>query len=387
MAGKALYLNLKLEGILPRTSSFLKQEMLSLGGDAAVDLRGLDCGADLTDAILMGTRHQIEKLTFKLKQDPGFQALGQSLEETLRNVSRVHYRLPCRKQTFILGEKTLVMGVLNVTPDSFSDGGLYLEKEQAVARGLKMVEEGADFIDVGGESTRPGSKPLPREEELRRVLPVIESLVRETDVPVSIDTYKSAVAREAIRAGAQLINDISGLHFDPDLAEVAAKEEVPIILMHIRGTPEMMQSQIHYDSLFSEILRSLKESIERAERAGVDPDRIIVDPGIGFGKTMEHNLLILKQLSEFRILGKPLLLGTSRKSFIGKVLDADKVSDRLEGTLASMAIGVFNGAHIVRCHDVREAKRAVALADAIRLAGLSAGSDAGSTVQGAGQRK
>jgi dihydropteroate synthase len=381
MAAKALHLNVKVEGIPPRASSLLKQEMLSLGGDAAVDRRGLDCGTDATDAILMGTRHQLERLTSKLKQDPGFQALGHSLEETLQNVSRACYRLRCRKRTFALGEKTLVMGVLNVTPDSFSDGGLYSEKEKAVARGLKMVEEGADFIDIGGESTRPGSKPLPLEEELRRVLPVIESLVRETDVPISIDTYKSAVAGKAIQAGAQLINDISGLHFDPDLAEVAAKEEVPVILMHLRGTPETMQSNIHYDSLFSEILRSLKESIERAERAGVDSDRIIVDPGIGFGKTMEHNLLILKQLSEFRILGKPLLLGTSRKSFIGKVLGAEGVSDRLEGTLASVAIGVFNGAHIVRCHDVREAKRAVALADAIRLAGLSAGPDEGSTVQ------
>ena len=178
------------------------------------------------------------------------------------------------------------MGVLNVTPDSFSDGGLFFEKEKAVARGLKMVEEGADLIDIGGESTRPGSKPLQPEEELRRVIPVIESLAQKTDVPISIDTYKSPVAREAIQAGAEMINDISGLHFDPDLAEVAAKEKVPIILMHIRGTPETMQTDIHYDSLLSEILQSLKESIQKAESAGVDPDQIIIDPGIGFGKTV-----------------------------------------------------------------------------------------------------
>ena len=261
------------------------------------------------------------------------------------------------------------MGVLNITPDSFSDGGHFAGFGTAVEHGLAMEREGAAIIDVGGESTRPGSKPLPLEEELRRILPVIESLARKTDVPISIDTYKSPVAKEAIRAGAALINDISGLHFDPDLAGVAAKEKVPMILMHIRGTPETMQTDIHYDSLLSEILQSLKESIQKAERAGVDPDQVIIDPGIGFGKTSEHNLLILKHLSEFRVLGKPLLLGTSRKSFIGKILDADDVSDRLEGTLASIAIGVFNGAHIVRCHDVREAKKAIAVADAIRLAG------------------
>jgi dihydropteroate synthase len=369
MEGKAIHLNLKLEGITPRTSNLLKQEMLSLGGDAAVDRRGLDCSAELTDAILMGTHKQFEKLASKLEQYPGVEALGHSFKETLKNLSKAHYRLPCRQRTFTLGKKTLLMGVLNVTPDSFSDGGLFLEREKAVARGLKMVEEGADLIDVGGESTRPGSKPLPLEEELRRILPVIESLARKTDVPISIDTYKSPVAKEAIRAGAALINDISGLHFDPDLAGVAAKEKVPLILMHIRGTPETMQTDIHYDSLLSEILQSLKESIQKAERAGVDPDQVIIDPGIGFGKTSEHNLLILKHLSEFRVLGKPLLLGTSRKSFIGKILDAEDVSERLEGTLASIAIGVLNGAHIVRCHDVREAKKAIAVADAIRLAG------------------
>jgi dihydropteroate synthase len=261
------------------------------------------------------------------------------------------------------------MGILNVTPDSFSDGGLYFDKEKAIAHGLKMVEEGADLIDIGGESTRPGSKPLGLEEELRRVIPVIESLVKEVDVPISIDTYKSTLAQKAIGAGAQMINDISGLHFDPDLAKVAAKEDIPLILMHIRGTPETMQKDIHYESLFSEILQYLKESILRAESAGLDPDQIIIDPGIGFGKNLEDNLLLIKHLQEFRILGKPILLGTSRKSFIGKILNAD-VTERLEGTLSSIAIGVLNGAHIIRCHDIVQAKRAIAVADAIRLAGV-----------------
>jgi dihydropteroate synthase len=206
------------------------------------------------------------------------------------------------------------------------------------------------------------------EEELRRVIPVIESLEREVDVPISIDTYKSAVAQKAIEAGAQIINDISGLRFDPSLAHVAAREDTPLVLMHIRGTPETMQKDIHYSSLFAEIIRYLKDSIRMAESAGLDPGQIIIDPGIGFGKTVEDNLLILKHLYEFRILGKPILLGTSRKSFIGKILNTE-IENRLEGTLSSIAIGVLNGAHIIRSHDVLEAKKAMAVADAVRLAG------------------
>lgn len=229
-----------------------------------------------------------------------------------------------------------------------------------------MAEEGADIIDIGGESTRPGSKPLELEEELRRVIPVIESLAKETDVPISIDTYKSAVAQRAVDAGAQIINDISALRFDPTLAQVAAKEKTPLILMHIRGTPETMQKDVYYESLFSEILQYLKVSIQMAESAGVHPGQIMVDPGIGFGKTVRDNLLIIKNLYEFRILGKPILLGTSRKSFIGKLLN-ETTGGRLEGTLSSIAIGVLNGAHVIRSHDVLPAKKAIAVADAIRL--------------------
>jgi dihydropteroate synthase len=369
MKGKALHFNLRVEGVEPRTANLLKQEMLSLGGDAALDRRGLDCSADRTDAILMGTQKQFEKLTDKLGQYPGLQIVGQSLKETLKNISRTHHTIRCRKRTLTLGKQTLLMAVLNITPDSFSDGGLYFDKDKAISRGLRMVEEGADIIDIGGESTRPGSKPLDLEEELRRVIPVIETISKEIDVPISIDTYKSAVAQRAIEAGAEMINDISGLNFDQNLAKVAAKDDIPLILMHIRGTPETMQKDVHYDSLFSEILQYLKCSIQRAESAGLDPKQIIIDPGIGFGKTPEDNLLIIKNLFEFRILGKPILLGTSRKSFIGKILNAD-VKDLLEGTLSSIAIGALNGAHIIRCHDVLQAKRAIAVADAIRMAGI-----------------
>jgi dihydropteroate synthase len=368
MKGKTLHFDLKVEGINPRTANLLKQEMLSLGGDAALDGRGLDCSAKQTDAILTGTQKQFEKLLLKLDQYPDLRSLGESFRETLKNISKTHYSIRCKKKTFTLGKRTLLMGVLNVTPDSFSDGGLYLDKEKALARGFGMVEEGADFIDIGGESTRPGSKPIELEEELRRVIPVIESLAKEVDVPISIDTYKSTVAKRAIEAGAEMINDISGLHFDPDLGKVAAKEDVPLILMHIRGAPETMQEDVHYDSLFSEILQYLKDSVQRAESTGLDPRQIIIDPGIGFGKTLKDNLLIIKNLSEFRILGKPILLGTSRKSFIGKILNA-RANERLEGTLSSIAICALNGAHIIRCHDLLQAKKAIAVADAIRLAG------------------
>ena len=368
MEGKALHFNLKVEGIEPRAANLLKQEMLALGGDVAVDGRGLDCSTEKTDALLMGTQKHFEKLVLKLEQYPALNPLGQSIKETLKNISKTQYAVRCRKRTLTLGKRTLLMGVLNVTPDSFSDGGLFYDKEKAIRHGLRMVEEGADIIDIGGESTRPGSKPLELEEELRRVIPVIKSIAAEVDVPVSIDTYKSTVAQKAIEAGAEMINDISGLNFDPTLAEVASREDVPLVLMHIRGTPETMQKNVHYDSLFSEILHYLKDSIHRAESAGLDPGQIIIDPGIGFGKTVEDNLFIIRNLFEFRILGKPILLGTSRKSFIGKILDTE-VGDRLEGTLSSIAVGVLNGANFIRCHDVLQAKRAIAVADAVRLAG------------------
>ncbi len=367
MEGQCTHFSLKVENIPPRAANLLKQELLSLGGDAAVDGRGLDCSTPTTDTILMGTRRQIEKLILKLDQHPDLNHLGQDLKQTLENASKTLFSIRCRRSTYTLGKKPLLMGVLNVTPDSFSDGGAYFEKDKAVAHALRMVEEGADLLDIGGESTRPGSKLLSSDEELGRVMPVIEALVNRLNVPISIDTYKAAVAKRAVEAGAQIINDISGLRFDPSLAEVAARSDTPLILMHIRGTPETMQKKIHYDSLFSEILLSLKQSVEKAEWAGVDPNQIIVDPGIGFGKSLPGNLLILQNLSEFRVLGKPILLGTSRKTFIGKILNAQP-HERLEGTLASIAIGVLNGAHIIRSHDVAGARRAIAVANAIRLA-------------------
>lgn len=368
MKDKSLHYNFKIEGLNPRVANLLKQDMLSIGGDVALDRRGLDCSANFTDAIIMGTRKQFEKLIQKLDQYPNLQDLSNSLKETIRNISKTHFVINCRKRVLKLGERTYIMGILNVTPDSFSDGGLFFNKEKAITQGLRMVEEGADIIDIGGESTRPGAKPISADEELRRVIPVIETLVKEIDIPISIDTYKSEVAKRAIEAGAEIVNDISGLHFDPELSKVVAKEKIPIILMHTRGAPETMQKEIYYKSLFSEILSYLKESIKLAEDSGVDPDKIIIDPGIGFGKSVEDNLIIIKNLSELRVLGKPILLGTSRKSFIGKILDVG-VFERIEGSIASATIGVLNGAHMIRCHDVAQTKKALAIVDAIKTVG------------------
>ncbi|MBI3076760.1 MAG: dihydropteroate synthase [Deltaproteobacteria bacterium] len=261
--------------------------------------------------------------------------------------------------------RTLVMGVVNVTPDSFSDGGLYLEPDKAISRGLELEDEGAAIIDVGGESTRPGARPIPAEEELRRVLPVVEGLARRLSIPLSIDTYKARVAEQAIAMGASMVNDISGLQFDAALAGVVARAGVPVVLSHIQGTPETMQRAPRYADLLGEVKASLQAGIALAERAGVSPDAIIVDPGIGFGKTAAHNLELLRRLSELQALGRPVLVGPSRKSFIGRVLGADGLVE--EGTAAAVVAAILHGANLVRVHDVARLRWAVRMADAIKF--------------------
>jgi len=259
-------------------------------------------------------------------------------------------------------EKTLIMGILNVTPDSFSDGGLFADIDTAVAHGKKMVSEGADVIDVGGESSRPGSAPLSEKEELDRILPVVTRLLDEVSVPISIDTYKPLVADACLKAGAHLINDITGLT-NPEMRKVAVKHNIPVVLMHMRGTPKTMQQNPVYQDLLGEITAFFQEQIATARKAGIQ--NIIIDPGIGFGKTVEHNLQILKHLGEFKSLGCPILVGPSRKSFIGMITGLS-VKERLDGTLAAIIVAVMNGANMVRVHDVNECKRAVQVADAIR---------------------
>jgi dihydropteroate synthase len=261
-------------------------------------------------------------------------------------------------------EKPVLMGVLNVTPDSFSDGGRFFGHDEALKRLEEIQAEGADIIDVGGESTRPGASPVSEEEELRRVMPAIQAAVGRLDLPVSIDTTKSGVARAALDAGAEVINDISGLRFDAGLAELAASAGAGLVLMHIRGEPRTMQREVHYDDLMGEIVGELRESTERALAAGCRAEQLVVDPGIGFGKTAEHNLAIINELGRLAGLGYPVLIGPSRKSFIGKTLGLE-VGERLEATIAACVVALLRGARIFRVHDVIEARRALDMAEAI----------------------
>lgn len=259
------------------------------------------------------------------------------------------------------------MGVINVTPDSFSDGGKYCDPSRAVEHALRMIDDGADILDIGGESTRPGAKSVTPEEEIRRTIPVIEMLASRVSVPISIDTCKAEVARRALDAGASIVNDISGLRFDPGMASVAARYEAGVCLMHIQGTPGNMQINPSYEAMLPEIMDALRESIDLARSAGIANACIILDPGIGFGKTYEHNLKIINQLDAFTGLGYPLLIGVSRKAFLGKILGDAPPTDRLEGTAAAVAIAAYNGARIVRVHDVKEMAKVVRVVDAIRL--------------------
>jgi len=264
-----------------------------------------------------------------------------------------------------LGQRTHVMGILNVTPDSFSDGGRYLEADKAVEYALEMAREGADIIDVGGESTRPYSQKISVSEELDRIIPVIEVLSKELTIPISIDTYKGAVAEESLKAGASIINDISALRFDPHMASIAAQAGVPLILMHMKGTPQDMQENPVYDDVISEILDFLKDAIISSRKAGIKESLIIVDPGIGFGKTFDNNLEIIRDLSRFASLKRPVLLGTSNKAFIGHTLGRE-AHQRDTGTMATISAGVMNGAHIVRVHNVRKAVETVKIIDEIK---------------------
>jgi len=258
---------------------------------------------------------------------------------------------------------TRLMGIVNVTPDSFSDGGLYLDADRAIARGRVLAEEGADLLDVGGESTRPGARAVWAEEELRRVLPVLEGL-RGVGVPVSIDTSKAAVAEAALDAGAELVNDVTALRADPELAAVCAARGCDVVLMHMLGTPRTMQEAPVYGDVVEEVKRFLAERIDVAKRHGIDEDRIWVDPGIGFGKTVDHNLELLRRLGELRDLGRPIVVGTSRKSFIGKLTGRD-ADERLGGTVASNVLAVRAGADVLRVHDVAQVREAVRVAEAI----------------------
>lgn len=365
MGGKMLTRCIHLANLQCRQANILKQELLSLGGDAAVARGTVSCSINATDVILIGTDKQLLQLCQKLKAQPfGLPTLAIELDTLLTNITRSPKRWVTSRRSFSL-ERPLIMGILNLTPDSFSDGGQYLDPELALEHALQMEAEGADIIDVGGETTKPGSFPVPAEEEASRIIPVIKRLSATLRCAISVDTRKSVVADEALSAGAEIINDISGFNFDPHMAGVVAKNSAAVVLMHTRGKPDEMQMNTGYDDLMTEVISGLQSSLTHALQAGVSPERIAIDPGFGFGKDVAGNLEILQRLRELTCMGRPILVGTSRKSFIGKILEQETASERLFGTAATVALSVVNGAQILRVHDVRAMRDAADLAHAV----------------------
>ncbi len=364
MIPKGEFYLLKTDPVSSPAANILKQQMLSVGGECAVSRGAATCSVDQAPVILSGTKRHFLRLIESLKyQEFGLDYLRDELLDFFSD-NFLQTSLQVGSETFDFRKKTYVMGILNVTPDSFSDGGKFINPEIAKEAALKMINDGADIIDIGGESTRPGAEPVDLKTELERVIPLIEVIRKQSDIPLSIDTYKSAVAEKALNAGANFVNDISGLTFDPKMAKIIKKHNAAVCLMHIKGSPRNMQLDPRYENLIDEILAFLNQAIQSAIDTGINRNKILIDPGIGFGKTVKNNYTILRFLDEFKSLGQPVLVGLSRKSFIGKLLDLP-VDQRLEGSLASLAAAIMNGADIVRVHDVKESLRAVRIVDSI----------------------
>ncbi len=369
--------------MLPKTSAFLihlnsisnisaniiKQEMLSLGADAALAKGALSGKLKKTDCLIIGRSDQLNGLCTKLKLQPfGLQKLASELDQNIKNYSLDDFTLKLGKYSLKLREKTHIMGIINITPDSFSGDGLYNSESKdyrklALIKAEQMLKDGADIIDIGGQSTRPGAKSISIKEEMSRTIAVVKLLVKRIKAPISIDTTRAVIAKAAFDNGAVMLNDISGLR-NNQLMRIAADYDVAVVIMHMLGVPLNMQKVIAYESFMDDVTTYLKQAIKRAESYGIKPNKIVVDPGIGFGKTLEHNLQILKKLADFKILGKPILLGPSRKSFIGKILGTN-IQNRTIGTLATCVVAAQRGAHILRVHDVLEVNQALRIVQAI----------------------
>lgn len=354
---------LRLSSVDAEAAALLRQEAQALG---VVVLDGVPGAQGVAPRILVADEETLKRLGAVL-ESRGERPLGLAIRTALTAYGRAFSGIP-----FADGEKldlaagTRVMAILNVTPDSFSDGGKLTSPEAAIEAAARMAEEGADLIDVGGESTRPGAEEVSEEEECRRILPVVEGIKRELGVRVSVDTTKSRVAKRALDAGADMVNDVSSFS-DPAMLRVVRDARAPVVVMHMRGTPRTMQQDTRYTDLLSSIVGFLRKSVEKALAAGIADDKILVDPGLGFGKSSDGNLQILRDLPTLRSVGKAIVVGASRKSFIGAALDLP-VSERLEGSLAVAALAAWNGAHVVRAHDVRETRRVLRMVDAIKKA-------------------
>ena len=361
MADKAVFRCLLLDGVDNRAAAIIKQEMLALGSDAAINSLVSRFIKGSSKVLLMGTLRQYSRLLEKLSGQPfGLKLWAEKIRVTL-NVHSV-FSVPYGRKTLTLAPGSAVMGILNCTPDSFSDGGDYFDPARAVAHAVEMQAMGASIIDVGGESTRPGSPRVSAKEETARVVPIIKAVRRALKVPLSIDTYKPEVAEAALDAGADIINDIAGLRFKKGaMARVAAQWRAPVIIMHMRGTPRTMQKHPRYRDVVAEVTDFFHERVQFARECGVADRALILDPGIGFGKTVAHNLVLLRRLSEFAAMGYPLCVGTSRKGFVGVLSGEKEPSARVAGSLATFLWAAFRGAHIVRVHDVRETVQALSV--------------------------
>jgi len=359
-----------IKGIEGFKANLLKQEMLSIGGDCAISKKALLSKRN-TECLLIGTRKHIKILTEKLQeQNSGLKKIAKILKKELETDEKENI-FKANNFTFNLKSKVLIMGVLNLTPDSFSGDGIYKDKNYKkyipliLKKVEEMIKEGADIIDIGGESTRPGASYIKVSEEIKRVIPaLIEIRKRFKKIPISVDTYKPQVAKLSIENGADIINDVTGLR-NKEMLKVLSKSKVGIICMHMKGRPKTMQKNPFYKDLIPQIIEFLSRSLERAENFGIERERIVIDPGIGFGKSFEDNFRIIKYLEEFKILKRPILIGASKKSFIGYILNQPP-QERLYGTLSVLSICVMNGANILRVHDVKEAKDCVKVANAIR---------------------
>ena len=353
-------------------ANILKQETLSLGADTAVSRNALSGKAKWTDCLVIGNLAHIKRLCEKLKKQPyGLSRVAGELESALINYQRNDFVLNLNRDKLNLNSHTHIMGIINITPDSFSGDGL-LRKTCDVRRATcdvveyaqKLVAEGADILDIGGESSRPGARPVSLKAELERVIPALKAIRKKIRIPISIDTYKSEVARQALDNGADIINDITALHADLRMAKVVKRYKAAVVLMHMQGKPPTMQKNPGYGAVMEEIITYLGSAIKKALDNGIDLEKIILDPGIGFGKRPEHNLKIIKSLKQLKVLGRPILIGASRKSFIAAA-GGGPLSERVSATIGSNALAVVNGAKILRVHDVKEAKMAFSVIDRI----------------------
>ncbi|MGO9411356.1 MAG: dihydropteroate synthase [Spirochaetia bacterium] len=357
---------MKLEHVDTRAANLMKSSLESLGGALAMRREGHEFTVRETDVVIFGSRHTLRLLATRLKGEPfGLDGISAEIAGCISTGARI---MSWGNRTLDFTRKTYVMGILNCTPDSFYPGSRATTFKDAMRAGREMIKAGVDIIDVGGESTRPGSDPVDLEEEVRRVIPVVQSLRAESDVMISVDTRKKDVAERALDAGADFINDISGLRHNEEMARLVARRKVPIVLMHMRGTPKTMQRQVYYQNTISEILRELQPSVAAAIGAGIDPSMLIIDPGVGFGKRIQDNLRIIKELASLKSLNFPILVGLSRKSFIGEILDKP-VEQRLIGTVTANTLAIINGANIIRVHDVGDAVEMVKIIDSVRRIG------------------